>query len=402
VAAAEQVAEPPRIWLVLGDKLGDNAQVEIVARELGLPAERKALTFKAEYVFGKPPFKASLHHIDLAASSPLAPPWPDLVLTVGRRPAMAAFWIRQQSGGATRVVLFGRPKKAIADFDLVIAPGQYSLPDDPRVLPLALPLMQADPAAVAAAGERWRERLEALPRPLTAVLVGGPTKPFRFDAGVVDDLLARLRESTQGQGSLFVTTSRRTPAAVAERLQAGLPASAAFYRWQAGAPAEDNPYLGLLALADRFVVTGDSISMLVEVSRLGRPLAIFRLPEERRLSTRLRRALVTTTGKLAAGGGVVGRMTQKLQRAGLFGYQRDFDRLHNHLLAQGAAVELGRPFPQAPARLPDEVAGVVAAVRRLLPPEDAAGRPEPGGSTARGLRPPGGATRGLRPPGGVA
>ena len=42
--------------------------------------------------------------------------------------------------------------------------------------------------------------------------------------------------------------------------------------------AEDNPYLGLLALADRFVATGDSISMMTEVVRLKKPLAIYPLP----------------------------------------------------------------------------------------------------------------------------
>ena len=46
-------------------------------------------------------------------------------------------------------------------------------------------------------------------------------------------------------------------------------------------PAE-NPYLALLGLADRFVVTSDSVTMMVEVARLGRPLAIFELPLVRR------------------------------------------------------------------------------------------------------------------------
>ncbi len=36
--------------------------------------------------------------------------------------------------------------------------------------------------------------------------------------------------------------------------------------------------MGLLGLADRFIVTGDSISMMVEVTRLGKPLEILPLP----------------------------------------------------------------------------------------------------------------------------
>ena len=78
---------------------------------------------------------------------------------------------------------------------------------------------------------------------------------------------------------LYLTTSRRTSAAVMQALAAGLPDGAILHRWQADDP--DNPYLGLLGLADRFVVTGDSVSMMVEVARLGRPLAIFPLPTRR-------------------------------------------------------------------------------------------------------------------------
>ena len=60
-----------------------------------------------------------------------------------------------------------------------------------------------------------------------------------------------------------------------EAIAAALPTGARLYRWDAGG---DNPYHALLGLADRFVVTGDSISMMVEVARLGKPLAIFALP----------------------------------------------------------------------------------------------------------------------------
>ena len=100
---------PPRVWLVLGDKRGDNAQVEVLADALGWPCERKQLVLEPEWVQRKPRVAASLHHLDLERSSRLEPPWPDLVLTIGRRPSMAALWIREQSGGRTRIALIGKP-----------------------------------------------------------------------------------------------------------------------------------------------------------------------------------------------------------------------------------------------------------------------------------------------------
>ena len=74
--------DEPRIWLVTGDKLGDNAQVKQIADNLGLPYETKHLLPKQEFILGKPRFQASLAHLDLNDSDPLTQPWPDLVITV--------------------------------------------------------------------------------------------------------------------------------------------------------------------------------------------------------------------------------------------------------------------------------------------------------------------------------
>jgi uncharacterized protein len=355
-----------RVWLVIGDKLGDNAQVEIVATALGWPLERKTLRFKEQYVTGKPPFKPSLYHIDLAASDPLTPPWPDLVLTVGRRPSMAAMWIKQQSHGRTKVVLVGRPRRMLKDFDLIIATPQYRLPRQSNILHLGLPLMRVDPVKIEVASAAWRERLAALPRPITAVLVGGPTKPFVFDASVTRAFVAALRRSTGEAGTLFVSTSRRTPPEVVEALAAELPAGSQLYRWRPD--ATENPYHGLLGLADRFVVTGDSISMLVEVARTGKPLAIFPLPVTRGSWSRARARLAQVFQPAPDDGraGPLVWLGNALYDAGLVHYSREFEALHHSLIEGGLSTILGEPFKAATATPPDDVARVVTRIRALF------------------------------------
>ena len=281
--------DPPRTWLVIGDKAGDNAQISLVADALGWPVETRRLRFLARYQTGKPRFRPALVHLDRALSDPLTPPWPDLILTIGRRPSMAALWVQERSGGATRLVIIGRPRRFLERFDLVLAPPHHRVPERPNVFRLALPLLAVDAAAVHRDAASWRTRLAPLPRPLTAVLVGGPTKPFVFDERVTADLVAAVLATTGGAGSLFVTTSRRTPTSVTRELQRILPANAILYHWCDG--DADNPYKALLGLADAFVVTGDSASMMVEVARLGRPLAIYPLPERPGRVLTLRRRL---------------------------------------------------------------------------------------------------------------
>jgi mitochondrial fission protein ELM1 len=354
----------PRTWLLIGDKPGDNAQACVLADALGWTYEVRQVFPKAEWVLGKPEFKPGLHHLDLERSAALEPPWPDLIVTVGRRPSMAALWVQDQSGGRTRIVLLGRPKRWAERFALIVAPRQFKIPPRDNLVQLDLPLLRADPAAVASAGEAWRDRLADLARPLTAVLIGGETKPFRFDAAVARDLLAELaRIRARDGGTLYLTTSRRTRPDVVAALAEGLLPGAVLYRWSAETAA-DNPFLALLAHADRFVVTGDSVSMMVEVASLGRPLAIVALPMGASLLDRARAAL----GRLDLPAGIVHR----LHRLGIAGYGRDLDEIRCVLVERGLAVPLGAPFRSSGAALPDELAPVAARIRDLMARDRAA------------------------------
>ena len=361
--AADVPTIGPRTWLILGDKAGDNAQVRIIADALGWPCQPKELVFQAPYVLGKPRFRTSLYHVDRARSAPLEPPWPDLILTVGRRPSMAALWVRHQTRGRARLVVIGRPKRWLDRFDLVIAPPQFQLPRRANVLRLDLPLMRVDEGAIAGASGAWRERFAELPRPLVALLVGGPTKPYRFDQAVARQLMDSARQAAEG-GSLYITTSRRTPAAVVATLAAELPADARLYRWHDGGA---NPYHGLLGLADRFIVTGDSISMMVEVARLGKPLAIFALPEERR-ALRWRGMLGRRLAALEDGGAgpALGGLSDALHRLRIAKYARDLSEIHRRLYARGLAVPLGQPFLAPQTRPSDDLARAVERVRALM------------------------------------
>jgi hypothetical protein len=363
-AKAEETVTPS-LWLVVGDKLGDNAQAEIIIEALGWPYVRKSLRFKDRYVLGKPSFRASLHHVDLACSAALEPPWPALILTVGRRPVMAALWVRKQSQGRTRIAIIGRPRRSLHHYDLVIAPPQFRVPARANVLQLDLPLMRIDETVIAEAREQWRESLQPLPRPLTAVLVGGPTQPFRFDAVVARDLVARTLRATGKAGTLYFTTSRRTPEAVATALATALPGNARLYRWSPD--RTDNPYLGLLAHADHFIVTGDSISMMTEVVRLGLPLAIYELPVKLPLLGRIKATLAKRLLPLGSDGdrGIRPTLGAALFRLGVIGYARDLSAMHHVLFARGLAVRLGEPFPVpggAPSDASKEVAGRLAAL----------------------------------------
>jgi len=354
----------PRVWVVTGDKAGDNAQIDAVVERLPWPVEYRRLHFKRPFVKGKPPFLASLYHVDRSRSDHLTAPWPDTVITIGRRPAMAALWIRRQSRGRTRIVLFGRPKRHLQHFALVVVSAQFRVGEAANVLNVSLPLMRIDKERLQREAVQWQSHFDSLARPVVAVLVGGATRPYAFDAGDADELLRQARQYCGVTGSLYVTTSRRTPAAAVAALRAGLTTRDHFYEWGGAA----NPYYGLLAHADGFVVTGDSMSMITEVARLNRPLAIHAL-RHAPASQFLRRHLPTWLSRAPDY-----LKYQVLPRFGFTAYPRDLTEIHRWLYGAGIAVPAGQPFSRSSGTARDDVDQVVAAIVSCVENERLAGR----------------------------
>jgi hypothetical protein len=345
-----------KVWVIVSDKMGDNAQIEAVVARLGWDVEYRRLIFKKPFTKGKPPFFASLYHVDHRQSDRLEPPWPDLILTIGRRPSMAAFWVKKQSGGKARIVLFGRPKRPLEQYALVISPIQYALPDASNVLKIGLPLMRVDEGRLNEPRTQWEDHFARLGQPVIGVLVGGSTRPYVFDADGARELIERARGYLNGTGTLYVTTSRRTAAAAVDALERALPSNAIVYKWGTGG---DNPYLGLLACADGFVVTGDSMSMITEVVRLKRPLAIYPLPRSRGLET-ISRLLPRVVVEIPA------RLKYRVMpRLGLVAFARDLTRLHQWLYDNELAVTAGQPLLAPRESTEDDLERVVSAIRSL-------------------------------------
>src|SRR5215475_3820362 len=92
----------PIVWLLKGAKAGDYEQLRVIARTLGVPAATKQLVFRRWELLLHAAPRPTLAGIDVAKSDPLEPPWPDLILTAGRRNELVARWIQAQSGGRTR------------------------------------------------------------------------------------------------------------------------------------------------------------------------------------------------------------------------------------------------------------------------------------------------------------
>ncbi|HTO84269.1 MAG TPA: ELM1/GtrOC1 family putative glycosyltransferase, partial [Methylomirabilota bacterium] len=239
----------PLVWVLLADRAGGNGQLLSLAEALGWPSERKTIAYNAANRLPNLLLGASLAGVQSGASSALAPPWPDLVLAASRRSVPVARWIRARSGGRTKLVHLLHAMAPLDLFDLVITTPQYRLPARPNVLHLAAPLNRVAAATLRDAAAGWSPRLAHLSRPWVALLVGGDSATYRFDAAVARRLAQTANAAVAQGGKLLVSTSPRTAPAAADALAGALAPASFVYRWRPG--DADNPYHAFLALADR-------------------------------------------------------------------------------------------------------------------------------------------------------
>jgi hypothetical protein len=215
--------------------------------------------------------------LDVLAGSGMTPPWPDAVIACGRTPCIVAQWLKEMTGSRMVHVQIGRLGVKPKAIDLVLETPQFGVAPTANMISLTLPIVRRDPASEATAVATWEKQLAALPRPWLGVLVGGPASPIPFDAADGSRLLRRMTELKRALGgSLLIAYGPRTPNPVREILELGLSGDRA-HRVFGWPPQQPNPYPALLALADRFLVTCDSASMIADACVTGKPVEIFAL-----------------------------------------------------------------------------------------------------------------------------
>lgn len=159
---------------------------------------------------------------------------------------------------------------SIWKYDLITSP---QIKDSRVVATLGIP-HRITPQSLSKVRVLYREFFSSLPRPIIAGLIGGNTRYcFGFNREYAQALADRMSKiATSLGGTIVATNSRRTPVeswAVLKDALRTVPSECV--DWQVWGY---DFYLTLLAEADIFIVTGDSLSMCSEASSTGKPLLI--------------------------------------------------------------------------------------------------------------------------------
>jgi mitochondrial fission protein ELM1 len=261
---------PRTAWVLTDGKAGDEAQCLGVVEALGIAPEKR-------HVRPRPPFSwlAPRGPIDPVerpsqASSPIAPPFPDLVVASGRRAVPYLRAVRRASGGRTFTAFLKDPRIGIEAADLIWVPEHDRLRGPNVIVTLTGP-HRISAERLAASRAAPDPRLAGLGRPRAAVLIGGDSRHHRFRPDDVARLMRNLGRLAQTGTALMITASRRTPPALAGALGVLATETGGFF-WDG---TGENPLVAMLALADCVVATADSTNMIGEAAATGVPVLVF-------------------------------------------------------------------------------------------------------------------------------
>jgi len=255
-------------WIVSEGLAGLNAQAIGLAEAAGLSHELRILQPAPPWKWVPAKFWPSPLSV-VRDSLPAA--LPDLAIGCG---GMAGAVLAAMHRRSVPVVQVQNPRMDIRQFDLIVANTHDELTGrNVFVCRTALHRVSAERLAKEAA--QWQHRFSAAPRPLVAVLLGGSNGRYRFDIDVGRTLAAQLvAMATRDQVGIVVTPSRRTDPAVTDLIRRAItPVGGWVWDFQG-----ENPYFGMLALADMIIVTQDSVSMISEAAATNAPVMFVPLP----------------------------------------------------------------------------------------------------------------------------
>lgn len=260
----------PTCWAISDGAAGNERQALALARSLGVVP-------RVMHIVVDQPWDALSPRLTLGAASrihmrdgnAIEPPWPTLAIGCGRRAALLTRLLRDWSGGMTQTIQILDPRISSLHFDFVITP-QHDAKTGSNVIRTIGALNPVDDEWLAE-GRAQFAQFVACASPRIGVLIGASNRAQRIDDDYCDGLIAHCEAlHARVHGSFLVTVSRRTSTQTTGRLRQAFAKLPGMF-W-AGSQDGDNPYAGILAWADRLIVTPDSVNMISEACATGRPV----------------------------------------------------------------------------------------------------------------------------------
>lgn len=256
-------------WTITDGSAGMISQVKGLAEALGLSYENKICKRVFPH-YGLPGWLYfGCHHFLTKDSDSVAPPYPRVIITCGRRSIPLALSLKKASPTPMTIIHVQKPDVPLSWFDWVVAPEHDKI-SGPNLLTTKGAIHHVTEKKLEDAAEHFKDKFATFSRPRYAVMIGGSNSRYNLTLERMKDLVDQLQQILdQTEGSLLITPSRRTGEENLAYLSDVMKDNPRVYVFDG---TEENPYMGFLALADGLFITNDSVSMISEACFTGKPV----------------------------------------------------------------------------------------------------------------------------------
>ncbi len=263
-------AAKKNIWVLDDGRPGNTNQAKAIAHYLGDNSNIQYIPLHFSRLISLPNllskvFKAATNlkeHID-------SQPKPDLVISSGRRSALAALQLKKIFP-SVKIVQNLRPNLPAKNFDFIVTPvhDNYQYADYQTIIsPNIVNGKQMDKARNQFPEFQITEKI-------FFIALGGDTKNNIVSGSTLRKFCDNVENIAKNDNiKIYICTSRRTNRKYHEILRERLSSIAKIYFWEN--TIKHNPYLALLSYANYLAVTQDSISMIGECLATGKPTYVF-------------------------------------------------------------------------------------------------------------------------------
>ena len=258
-------------WVLSDGKIGDEVQCFGIAEALGLSPERRLIAPGAPWRWLAPHAPISPRDAPARATSPISPPFPDIVFAAGRQTVPYLRRVRRETLGKTFTIFVKDPYTGPETADVIWVPEHDPLRSE-NVIVTPTPANRIGSALDELRRVSPDPRIASLPQPRVALILGGNSGNHRFRRADCAHLIGIAHMLLRDGYGLMVSPSRRTPPALLSNLIALFAGDPRAFVWDGRG---ENLYPQMLAHADHIIVTADSVNMLGEAVATGAPVHVY-------------------------------------------------------------------------------------------------------------------------------
>lgn len=277
-----------KIWTLKDFRIGSSKQTDFLAKALSDDVIEKNIEYTKWIIVPNyiKPYKIG---INFDESDDLLnvniEDYPDIIIFSGRRLAGLAIYLKKyflkKANKKTKLISILNPNYCFKNFDFIILPIHDNIKYDKYKNIITIDGSLCNPKANIVdekTEEFWKDSLKDYKEPFYSFMVGGNTKNKKFNLIKFAELIKNISKFiNERNGTLLISTSRRTTDNYIKIIEKNINCKYYLYKW--GKSNLLNPYYYFINNSKIIFLTGDSVSMISEISTIGKPIYIYK-PEE--------------------------------------------------------------------------------------------------------------------------